>query len=200
MENLTTLDRALQWLGLPSDPQDLVARLVTATSTQVQKEIGYQVLQASYTRIFNGEGFHKLFVPDLPLVSVQSLTINGETIPAGSWSGSTQQAGFYNDADCIALIGYGFCRGFQNITATYTAGRATVPGDLEQATLDWMKASWANQAQIGVGVNVTKIKAGTSEIDYAGEGNAANVKLVPMPTTVFAVLRNYRRVVQCSTF
>lgn len=199
MGNLTTLDRALQWLGQASDPQDMIARLITATSTQIEKELGYSVLQASYTRTFNGNiGLRHLFVPDLPLVSVQSLTINGDAIPAGFFSNGTQKPGYYNDADCIALVGYVFCPGFQNITATYTAGRTTVPGDLEQAALDWMKVSWANQAQLGVGVDATNITAGTNKIDFGGNGSVTNVKLVPMPSKVYAVIRNYERVVQCS--
>jgi len=193
MSNLTTLDRALQWLGLTSDPQDLVARLITATSQQVETYLGYAVLQQSYTRTFNGHGLKLLFLPDVPLVSVQSLIINGQTIPQGSVVGGTQQSGFYHDDVSIGLIGYAFRHGFQNITATYTAGRTSVPADMEQAVINWMKMSWANQSQIGIGVNVTKIKAGTSEIDFGGDGNVTNVNVVPMPSSVYAVLSIYQR-------
>lgn len=193
MGNLTTLDRALQWLNQSSDPQDLVARLIAATSAQTEKFLGYAVLQASYTRTFNGEGLPRLFVPDIPLVSVQSLVIDGQNIPAGSLLAGTQQAGFYNDASSIGLIGYGFCRGFQNITATYTAGLAAVPADLEQAVLDWLKVSWSNQSMVGIGTNVTSIGAGDTKIEFGGKGSVTDVKLVPMPSSVYAVLSIYQR-------
>jgi hypothetical protein len=193
MANLTTLDRALQWIGQGSDPQDLVSRLISATSQQVETFLGYAVLQASHTRTFNGEDLRLLFVPDVPLVSVQSLTINGNTIPQGSVVGGTQQAGFYNDAVSIALIGYAFRRGFQNITATYTAGRTTVPADMEQAVLDWMKISWSNQSQIGIGNNVTSIASGDVKIEFGGDGNVTDVNVVPMPSSVYAVLSLYQR-------
>lgn len=191
--NLTTLANALQWLGQSSDPQDLVARLITATSMQVQRFIGYNVMQASYTRTFNGEGLPKLFVPDIPLVEVSSLTINGVSIPVGVSVGGTQQPGYYFDNDCIALIGYRFCKGFQNITATYTAGYATVPYDLEQAVLTWMKASWANFNIPGVGADATSVAAGDFSINFGGKGGSTDASLVPMPSSVFAVLSIYQR-------
>jgi Fe-S cluster biogenesis protein NfuA len=193
MGNLTTLDRALQWLGQTSDPQDLVARLISATSQQVETFLGYSVLQAAYTRTFNGQGLRLMFVPDVPLVSVQSLIINGQTIPQGSAPGGTQQSGFYNDDVSIGLIGYCFGCGFQNVTASYTAGRTTVPADLEQAMLEWMKISWSNQSQIGIGSNVKSIASGDVKIDFGGEGNVTDVNVVPMPSSVYAVLGIYQR-------
>lgn len=191
--NLTTLANALQWLGQSSDPQDMVARLVEATSTKIQKWLGYQILQASYTRTFDGQGLPKLFVPDLPLVSVESLVINGETIPQGSWSSSTQQPGYYHNASSIALVGYCFRCGFQNITATYTAGYETVPDDIEQACLDWMKASWANFQVPGVGVNAKALRAGDNAIEFGGEGDSTDIKMIPMPSSVLAALKPYQR-------
>lgn len=200
MGNLTTLDRALQWLQQTSDPQDLVARLITAVSTQVQNWLGYQVMRASHARTFNGEGTRKLYVPDLPLISVQSLVIDAMPIPAGVISGNAQQAGYYNDAQCIGLIGYCFTRGFQNIVVDYTAGFSVIPSDIEQAALDWIKISWSNQQVMGIGTNVTAIQAGDTQIHFGGKGSVTDVTLVPMPSTVYAALLPYQRRAMVSGF
>lgn len=200
MSNLTTLANALQWLGQTSDPQDLVARMIAATSTQIQKWIGYQVMQAQYTRTFDGLGSPKLYVPDLPLVSVQSLIIDTLSIQPGIVSGGAQQAGYYFNNEAIGLVGYYFTRGLQNITASYTAGYATVPPDLEQACLDWMKVSWSNQSMTGLGTNVISVKAGDTDINFGGKGNVTDVNLVPMPSAVYAALQPYRRLSFISGF
>jgi hypothetical protein len=199
--NLTTIANALQWVGQTSDPQDLVARLVAAASTAIQNWLGYQVApQTSYTRIFDGQGTYKLFVPDLPLVSVQSLIIDNVTIPQGVVSGGAQQAGYYNNANAIGLKGYYFHRGFQNITASYTAGRAAVPPDLEQACLDWVKLSLSNQQLPGIGSNVVSVHAGDTDINFGGKGSVTDINLVPMPSSIFIVLQSYRRVAQIPGF
>ncbi len=199
-DDLTTVAAALNWIGQPADTDGSVARIISQMSAQVQGELGYKVKQQSYTRTFDGQGLRKLFVPDLPLISVQSLSINGVTVPQGSMAGGSQQAGFYNNASSIALIGYCFEPGFQNIQITYTAGRATVPADLERAVLDWIKIVAAGKALIGFGVNATSIRAGDTGIEFGGKGDSTDQKLIPIPTQIYSVLRRYIRVVPISGF
>lgn len=198
--NLTSLANALQWLGVANDTDGKIARVIGALSTQIQKFLGFNVLQTSYTRTFDGQGTIRFFVPDLPLVSVQSLTIDGVAIPQGSWSGGAQQAGYYNNANSIALIGYYFTRGFQNVTMTYTAGYQTVPADIEQACLDWMKIVYLSGQMTTIGSNVVKVSAGDTSLDFGGSGTVTDTKKISMPTAIYAVLKNYRRVAQVSGF
>jgi hypothetical protein len=79
--SLATVADALQWLGQSSDPDGKITRLLSGVSTQIQSFLGYNIAQTSYTRTFDGQGTRQLFVPDLPLVSVSSLTIDGVAIP-----------------------------------------------------------------------------------------------------------------------
>jgi hypothetical protein len=193
--SLTTLSNAMQFLGASQDTNGFIARGMAAISSQIQAWLGYQVVQASYSRTFNGQGGYKLFVPDIPLVSVQSLTINGQTIPAGAWSGSSQMPGYYNDDAAIFVVGYSFCRGFQNIRASYTAGYNPVPAEIEQACLDWLKMIYASGQIPTIGANVNKISAGDTTIQMAGNSSVTDPTKIPLPPIIVSALMNYKRVV-----
>lgn len=199
--DLTSLANAYAWTSTTAGSDDTtLQRLLSAASTQIQQWLSYNVARATYTRTFDGQGTRRFYVPDLPLVSVASLTIDGFSIPAGSIIGNTQQAGYYNNAHAISLIGYAFTRGFNNIQATYTAGYVATPPDIEQACLDWVKISYANKQMPGIAGNAISVKAGDTEINYGGKGNVTDVNLVPMPSSVYAVLVNYQRVAMVSGF
>ncbi|SHG91492.1 hypothetical protein [Bradyrhizobium erythrophlei] len=194
--SLTTLANALQWLGLTADDDGYVSRVLATISTEIQNWLGFQVAQASYSRSFDGQGTSKFFVPDIPLVSVQSLTIDGVTIPKGV--NGTYRPGFYNNNQSINLIGFFFTRGFQNIQAGYTSGYQTVPPDIEQACLDWTKNVYLSGKQVSIPSNIVRVAAGDTSFDYGGSGSVTDVTKLPMPSGIYAVLQNYRRVTQIS--
>jgi hypothetical protein len=202
--DLTTLSNAYGWVGAaPGSDDTTLERLITAYSSRIQAFLGYNVVQTSYTRTFNGQGTPKLYVPDIPLQSVQSLVIDAMPVPQGVISGNAQQAGFYNDDRCIGLIGYMFNRGFQNITAAYTAGLASADPALtviEQACLDWVKIAYSRKTMPGIGVDVVSVKAGDTQINWAGKGSVTDPYLIPMPAPIYDLLFPYRRVTQISGF
>ncbi|WP_439398700.1 hypothetical protein ACRQ5Q_15115 [Bradyrhizobium sp. PMVTL-01] len=191
--NLTSLANAMQWLGVTKDDDGKVARMVAAVSAIIQQFLSYQVAQATYTKTFNGSGSHTLFVPDLPLVSVSSVLVNGVSVPQGRIGGGSQSVGFYNDADAIRLIGYRFMRGFQNIQTTYIAGYATVPEDIEQACLDWLKILFGSSS-MPFGNNVVRVQAGDTSFDFGGSGTVTDTKKISMPQSIYFVLQPYQRV------
>ena len=185
--DLTTLTTALPWLGLDQDDSDgTIARLISVASSQVQKFIGYQLLSATYTRKFNGVGSRKLIVPDRPVTAVSSLTIDTVSVPAST---SPIVDGYSFDDKFIYTFGwYTFTRGAQNIVATYVAGLATVPADIEQATLDWIKT--IRETSPGI----SKIKAGDSEVTYDTSVTTFGKSTILIPPSVAAVLQPYRRI------
>jgi len=195
--NLTTLANAMQWLGVATGDDDgYIARVLSTISTEIQNWLGFSVLQSSYSRTFDGQGTRKFFVPDIPLVSVQSLTIDGVSIPQGS--PGTYRPGFYNNNQSINVLGYFFTRGFQNVSSTYTAGYQSVPPDIEQACLDWCKIVYLSGKQISIPGNAVRVAAGDTSIDYGGTGSVTSTKTIPMPPSIYAVLASYRRVTQVS--
>lgn len=199
--DLSTLAHANSWLGTAQGTDDdSVQRLITAFSTKIQKWLGYNIAQATYVRTFNGEGTRKLYLPDIPVTAVTSVVINSFVIPQGAFLANAQQAGWYFDAYSIALIGYVFHRGFQNITVSYQAGYAAVPSDLEQACLDWIKIAYFRKVS-GIGPDVQQIKAGNTSITWgAGSLAVTDPDLIPIPTGIYVMLQDYQRKQQISGF
>lgn len=194
--DLVTLARVLEWLGLTSDTDCAVQRIISGISAQVTNYLGYSLAKASYTRTFDGEGTRMLFVPDLPLVSVSAVTIDGLTIPASA--AGSHQPGFTPNAYAVGLKGYRFCRGFQNVTVSYVAGYDAMPEDVIQACLNWIKDLYLQQQMTSIPTNVTTVRAGDTEFDFANPGTAAASKMAQddpqIPVTVLGTLSSYKRV------
>lgn len=187
--DLTILANALVWLGEDDDEGDVIERLITAVSSAIQKWLGYRVLTASYSRTFNGTGGRTLMLPDRPITAVTQLEIDDVQVPRST---STHAPGFVFDDKCIYLRGfYEFTRGPQNVAINYTAGFATVPSDIEQACLDWVKINYDNLDTLP---GISKLRAGDSEIDYGEVFAKIGSSTIPMPSVVAAPLIGYRRV------
>lgn len=179
--DLTTLENALTWLGVASDDNGIVARLITSVSTSIQKWLGYSVALSTYTRTFNGSGGKVIMLPDRPVISVSSVIVDTLPIPAQIFPAY----GYSFSSNSLYLSGcYGFCRGFQNISVVYTAGYVSTPCDLEQACLDWVKICLSRQS---IDANITQLRSGDSQITQE-----VSVSGVP-PSAISLVLQPYRR-------
>jgi hypothetical protein len=183
--DLTTLATAYGWIGAPSGSDDAtLARVISAISGRIQQFLSYQIASASYTRSFNGRGSRILTLPDRPVTAVASLTIDGIVIPQSV----NRSAGFLFDERSIGLVGfYQFCRGFQNVSAAYTAGYSATPPDIEQACLDWLKAVYATKDP-NRDVTVTAMKAGDTALTFGG------IRVAAMPGPVAVALIPWQRV------
>lgn len=188
MADLTTLEIALGWLGLPSDDASgNVARLITSVSAQIEKFLGYAVLSATYTKTFDGAGGSMLILPDRPVTAVASVSLDGV---AQQPSTSFCNGFAFTDKAIILRGGNRFCAGFQNVTATYTAGYDAVPADIQQACLDWVNGYFAGKDRDPA---IVSQRAGDTEQKYASVTTLGSI-VVPMPASVFAVLGPYQRV------
>lgn len=186
--DLTTLANAQSWV--PGLDSTIGARLISAISTQIQNWVSYNFTTQSYTRTFNGRGETRLMLPDYPITAVASLSIDGVSIAAAA---DATSCGFVFDEKTIYLRGYRFCRGVQNVAIAYTAGYATVPLDVEQACLEWLKSSWERFTTRAAGVSM--MKAGGSQIEWGADAfMAGNELIAPMPASVYALLQPYARV------
>jgi hypothetical protein len=185
--DLTDIDTALAWLGLPNDDGiGTVAKLVTAISTQIQQFLSRTIAVASYSKAFNGRGGQMLMLPDYPLVSVSSVSVNGSAIPVRS--GATP--GYVFSEKTIYLDPpYRFTKGFQNVAVAYRAGYEQVPPDIERACLEWLKI--ANEAPAA---NVSMERAGDHEQRFEAQVTKFGRGTIPMPPTIFAMLQPYCRV------
>lgn len=137
MSDLVTLDAVKRYLAIDNSNQDaLIAQLIPRESRLIEQWTSRQYPTVTRTaKRFNGHGGQTLVLPDSPILSVSSLTIDGTTIAASS--DGILPGYLINDA-AIHLIGYSFTRGLQNVVVTWTAGyRAsetdTIPSDTTPA-------------------------------------------------------------------
>ncbi len=145
--DLTTLANVKQYLGLTSaDFDDLLARMITACSTAISSYINRQLLSASYSEHRDGTGSGVMIVADYPLISVQSLSINGNSINASSGYGQT---GYSFDDISIYLTNMCFTKGRRNVSVVYTAGFASVPGDIEETIIEQIALRFKEKDRIG---------------------------------------------------
>ena len=154
--DLTTLANVKQWLGIGDDilaDDDMLARLVSATSTYVTAYLGRSVLSGSYAEQCTVGAGYQLTPENWPITAISSLTINGNAIPA---SPDGIQDGYVFTDKTVFLNGYtfGFANFAQwtrylNVTLQYTAGYASVPLDLEQAVINLIALRYQEKERIG---------------------------------------------------
>jgi hypothetical protein len=171
------------WLGNPDPTTDsaLLQQLITAFSQDVINETGRGTdlySNVSAAERYNGNGSERLMLRRYPVTEVSLLTINNQVV---SLSPDGVQQGFVIDTsgNCNSLVlvggwsggsgsytqqGFGreitrFEFGTQNIGATFAAGYASVPYDLNQAAIsivgeNYTRRKWigqSSQGQPGVG-------------------------------------------------
>lgn len=177
--DLTTLANAKSWLGITGSTDDaMLTRLVSMASAWVVAHINRQILTASYTTTFNGNGGDTMLMPNTPITAVTAVTIDGVVIPAQTTVGTP---GFTFDGNAVYLIGYTFTQFKANVVISYTAGYDTTPLDVEQATLELVEYRYTARSH-----------PSQKSVGMAGQTTAFITD--DIPAYVKAMLANYRRV------
>lgn len=147
MADLTTLANTKSWLSVSSATDDaLLSRLISAASDYIQTWLNRDIAMATYTSARDGNSGRRLMTKNYPVLSVTSVIIDQQIIPASVNGG----AGYVFDSTSIMLIGgYQFTRGFQNVSVTYVAGYATTPNEIEQATIELVAMRYKERDRIG---------------------------------------------------
>jgi hypothetical protein len=139
---LLTLDEANAWLGLESDGGEkdaLVTAAIQASSDAIANYIGYNPNSTTYTaETQDGQDTRAVYTLGYPIISVASVSIGGSVIPASSYVVKKE---FITLKD-----GAKFPAGTQNVSITYTAGYASIPGILKQACQYATKAVYSAQS------------------------------------------------------
>lgn len=156
----------------------MVARLITAASTFIQSYCDRNFSSVTRTDVRDGTGGTKLVLSAEPVSAVSALAIDGLPIPVSTGYGVD---GYYFNAYYIGLRNYTFTQDEGNVSVTYTAGYATIPEDLRQATIDLVALKYKQKDRIGVG---SKSLAGES----------VTFLTTDMPDNVKSVLAQYKNV------
>lgn len=180
MTNLTTVAAVKAYAGVVASTDDaLIGSLVSAYSAYVQQWLNRNILTDIYTRSFNGFNNAAQMLPQWPVQSVQSVTVDGVAIPARV---VFTDNGYITDGMSVILQGYSFSKGRANVQIAWTAGYATVPLELAQAVNELVTLRYK-----------LRDKQEWSSKTLAGE----TVSLVTkdMPDSVKTILNNWRAVV-----
>lgn len=190
VNDLTTLVNVKMWLPIPTSQtsEDLtLARLITATSEDFMRATKRpDLLTASYSEVREGDGSARMILRHWPITAVTTLSVAGVAIAA---SANKIAPGWYFDADLdpellweLYLAGYTFADG-ATIQIGYTAGYVTVPGDIEQAVIDWVAYRYKGRPTVGI-----------AQTKFGGrEGDEVKTEQVDIPLSTQSVIEKYRR-------
>ncbi|MGH9569214.1 MAG: hypothetical protein ACRD4F_06225 [Candidatus Angelobacter sp.] len=151
-DDLCTLADLRSWLPNQGNNDDSTLQsLITNGSLQILQYINRPHIVASVlgplAETYDGNGSDRLLPRNFPVLSVASVTVDGNLVPLAPapWS-----AGFLWDGRRILLRGgFTFTCGVQNIQLSYTAGYPAVPLDLKQAAVEAFALAYRQRAHIG---------------------------------------------------
>jgi hypothetical protein len=122
--DLTTLDRLKMHLGIEDSSADpILLGLVSAASSDFEGRTDRRIYARSYTETCTGDGRDRLQLLNYPIVSVSSVTVDGETIPERT---TVSGSGWTIDGTELVLDGYTFTEGNRNVAISYVAGYAEI--------------------------------------------------------------------------
>ncbi len=201
--DLCKLDDVKDWLSIDlgnTDLDALLTRLIKAVSGKIEKYLLREIKIETRVELSDGHGNPRLMVREFPIVTVNSLKIDGIVIPEAA---TAQDTGFVistnKDRDTITLVGgflnFGlrgtpdqFNRGRQNVEINYDAGlavdaagiTANVP-EIEQAAIEQVSYMFKARGRIGL-----------STENLAGQ--QTNYLTTDLLESVKALINVYRRV------
>src|SRR4051794_17045821 len=86
--DLVTLAVVKAWLNIPGPTADdvVLGGLITQSSLKIINHINRNwLLPKTYTEVLDGSGKMALLLRNYPVTSIASVTVDGVSIPAGSW-------------------------------------------------------------------------------------------------------------------
>lgn len=173
--DLTTLADVKAWLqtgqsAFPTTDDALLARLITAASRYVQSWLNRQIAMADYFEVRDGTGGWRLQFACFPVTAVQSLTIDDQTVPRAA---SSRAAGYSFSPTRLAVRGYTFNCGVQNVAMAYTAGYWTTPPDIAQACNELVALRYRERTRIG---EVSRSMGGAETVSYSQKDMSDAIK------------------------
>ena len=185
--DLARLDEVVSYLysgtpstQVPSTDNFILARSIAVASRCIERVCGRQrndisfFVAQNWTETRNGTGQNQMRVRVRPLISVNSVTINGTPVPSAQ--GSPTLSGYVWDpmtgmisirAGYYSLRGgYGFAAGFQNVVFNYTAGYNTRGMESVAMLPDWTAstdfAQWSQINHVANNIVYTALTGGVS--------------------------------------
>jgi hypothetical protein len=133
--DLTTLAKVKSHLGIKdadTTGDALLGWMITAVSKWFYSQVQREFKTSTPTFTFDGDGGQSVTLPQQPVTSVTSVTVDDYVIPARTVIGDD---GYILDNGRVKLVGYRFDPGVANCLIVYAAGASAIPEDVEQAVI-----------------------------------------------------------------
>jgi hypothetical protein len=174
---LTSVQAVKTYLSLThAEDDDLLARLVVASSAWFESQTARSFTQASRSDEFVGSGTSRRSLFEQPVTSVTSVWVDGTEVPQAA---TETDSGWHRVGNLIYLKGYSFTYGALCVVI-YNGGYAEIPADVEQAVIETAAMRFRERDRVG---EQSKSTAG------------GNVTFTPysVPASVQATIVAYRR-------
>src|SRR5271170_156298 len=193
--DLTTLADVKAWLqtaqsAFPPTDDALLSRLITAASQYIQTWLNRQIALCDYVEVRDGTGGLRLQFACFPVSAVQSVTIDGITIPPAPPSGPNTGliAGYAFSPTQLAVRGYYFTPRAHNVVITYTAGYAATPPEIAQACIELVALRYRERMRVG---EVSKAVGGGETVSYSQKDVSAPILTLLQQYRVVAPIAAY---------
>ena len=174
--DLTTVEKVRTYLNLTSlDADAKLGGLISSSSAWVTSQIGHPILSATYTETVNGNGTTSLVLRRSPVVSVTSVTVDGDAVPLRATS---TDSGYSVRDGSLDLVGHYFTEGVQNVVVVYRAGyevteTVTVPATPYTVTTSSRWYDAISASLVVAGTTLTEVAASPSAGQYAAAASSA---------------------------
>jgi len=176
LTNLTLVKLFLNIATTDTTHDDLLKNLVNWYSRAIESFCNKAFEQTEYTETYDGLGSNVLFLDHYPISSVSSLEIDSVACEDSDYA-------IYSEGFIKLTDGSLFTKGDQNVTITYKAGYAQVPGDVQLCCtqLVAMKFKTINSDRIGIASQ----SFGDQNVGYA---------ISEFPDDIKNILKTYQKV------
>jgi hypothetical protein len=177
---LTTLSAVRGYLGLSEgDGHDaLLEALIGRVSDGIARYVGQDLALQSYEESHDG-GSEAVILLRRPVESVWALSDDDAPLDADEYA-------LYREAGVIRRKSGAFAAGEQTVAVGYLAGYSPLPGDVEQAAVEWVAHKFASRGP-AAGRGISDEHVGDYSVSYDDAGD--------IPERVRATLDRYREAV-----
>lgn len=150
---LVSLDNTKSFLAITNhDYDDLLRILINQATEYIESYCGGKRFASTVhtNEEYDGNGMYELNLKHYPIITFTSLAENNATDNSDDWS-TVDANEYWMDTDTgIITKTSTFTRGKFNYRATYTAGYASIPHDLQYACMTLISEIWTKRKSTGV--------------------------------------------------
>jgi len=189
-QNLVSLGSVKSYLNISDNTEHdgFLKRLINVVSDFIQLNyIGRELTAKERTEYYDGKGKNQIHLKHYPIISITDIWDDPSRNYTDTYKKSSDDYVYYEDNGIIKLIAGGvFYDGIKNVKATYIAGYNSVPGDIQQATIELVARKY-DQSRKGKGqLGIDSISAGDQTVNYNQDD------LLPQIKSVLLAYRGYR--------